>query len=46
MAGKQVDFPESQKHVKGLDMWLWAIALACIVLVIIAIMVVGGQGGV
>jgi hypothetical protein len=46
MAGKQVDFPESQKHVKGLDMWLWAVALVCIVLVIIAIMVVGGQGGV
>lgn len=46
MAGKQIDFPESQKHVKGLDLWLWAIALACIVLVIIAIMVVGGQGGV
>jgi hypothetical protein len=46
MAGKQVDFPEMQKHVKGLDLWLWVISLVCIALVILAIFLVDGQGGV
>lgn len=42
MAGKQIDFPEKQKHVAGLDTALWAIAIACIVLVVIAIFMVEG----
>jgi uncharacterized membrane protein YvbJ len=42
MAGKQIDFPEKQKHVKSLDMILWAVSIVSIVLVLIAIFVVEG----
>lgn len=42
MTGKQIDFPEKQKHVKGLDMILWVVALVCIALVVVAIMTVSG----
>jgi hypothetical protein len=46
VAGKQIDFPPNQKQIPGLDRTLWIIAIACIVLVIIAIFVVEGEGGV
>lgn len=46
MAGKQIDFPPNQKQIPGLDRILWIIAIACIVLVILAIQLVEGEGGV
>jgi hypothetical protein len=44
MAGKQIDFPPEQKHVARLDLALWIVAIACIVLVLLAIQFVGGGG--
>jgi len=46
LAGKQIDFPPNQKQIPGLDRALWIVAIACIVLVVIAIQVVAGEGGV
>lgn len=46
MAGKQIEFPEGQTHSKGFEMACWAVSIACIVFVLIAIQVVAGQGGV
>jgi hypothetical protein len=44
MAGRQVDFPERQRHSKTLELVLWAIAGACIVFVVLAIFLVSGEG--
>jgi hypothetical protein len=46
VAGKQIDFPPKQKQIPGLDRILWIIAIVCIVLVILAIFLVEGEGGV
>jgi hypothetical protein len=40
--GRQIDFPEKQKHVRGLDAVLWGIAAVCILFVLIAIFTVSG----
>lgn len=42
MPERQIDFPEKQKHVRGLDAALWAISAICILFVLIAIFTVSG----
>lgn len=46
MPGKQIDFPPKQKHIPGLDSALWIISIVCIILTILAIITVSGEGGV
>ena len=40
MAGKQIDFPELQKHSKGFEQALWIACAISIVLVLLAIFIV------
>ncbi len=44
MAGKQIDFPEKQKHSRRFEMGMWAFSIVCIIFVLIAIQTVGGGG--
>ena len=44
MAGKQIEFMDEQTHDKGFERAVVMFSVACIVLVIIAVNVVGGGG--
>ncbi len=42
MAGRQIEFPEKQTHVKSFELAMLGVSVLFIVLVVIAIAVVGG----
>ncbi|MDG1412367.1 MAG: hypothetical protein P8L46_13870 [Acidimicrobiales bacterium] len=44
MAGKQIEFKDEQTHDKGFERAVVMFSVACIVLVIVAVNVVGGGG--
>jgi|Marorgknorr_s2lv_3_1036020.scaffolds.fasta_scaffold189529_2 hypothetical protein len=44
MAGKQIEFPEKQTHLKSYERNIWILMGICIVFVLIAINVVGSAG--
>jgi hypothetical protein len=44
MAGKQIEFPEKQTHLKSYERNLWILMAICIIFVIVAINVVDSPG--
>lgn len=45
MAGKQIDFPENQKHRRDFEVAMWVISILLIIFVVAMVFIVGGPDG-